>query len=150
REFLSFGVFAPLAMIYAASLWQADALLRLGIHPMDPVAAGRMQDVLAAGVAGTCLAGVVCSVLIYHATRRRFWSASSTGFKFGMTVILLGLSTTITTFLWEAARLGQPRLTASVSGIVPSLALLLAMATLLKLGWELLFLRHLGDKQHTE
>jgi Fe-S-cluster-containing dehydrogenase component/DMSO reductase anchor subunit len=150
REILAFGVFAALATAYAASLWQADLLPRLGIASIETTLASRVQEALSAAVAGTCLAGVACSILIYHVTGRRYWSAPSTGFKFTMTVVMLGLSTTIATFLSVSAALHEPRLTASVAAIVPPLGTLLAWATFLKLAWELSFFRHLRHKQHTE
>src|ERR1700690_2458253 len=49
-----FGLFAPLAMLYAASFW---------FPPAAPV-----RGTLRAAVAGVGVAGVLCSVLIYHAT----------------------------------------------------------------------------------
>jgi Fe-S-cluster-containing dehydrogenase component/DMSO reductase anchor subunit len=150
REILAFGVFAPLAGAYAASQWQAALLPLVGIAPLTASFARRLQDGLCAAVVAAGVAGVTCSVFIYHATRRPWWNAPTAGFKFAMTSLTLGLATTIFTFLGESAFLRDASVTAAVAAIVPQLASALVAAAALKLVWELAFFRHTRDKQHTE
>jgi Fe-S-cluster-containing dehydrogenase component/DMSO reductase anchor subunit len=150
REILAFGLFAALAAAYAASHWQAALLPLLGAAPLAPSIAAHLQDGLCAAVAAAGAAGVTCSVFIYAATRRPWWSAPTAGFKFAMTAITLGLATTVLTFVGESALLRDAGVRAAVAAIVPPLATAILAASALKLAWELLFFRHLGDKQHTE
>jgi Fe-S-cluster-containing dehydrogenase component/DMSO reductase anchor subunit len=138
REILAFGVFAPLATAYAALLWQGSLLPALGVVPLASSLVRRIEGVTCVAVAASGIAGILCSVLIYDATRRAWWRASNAGFKFAMTALVLGVATTNATFAAGAA------------SIVRHLCVLLAAATLLKLTWELAFFRHLRDKQHTE
>jgi formate dehydrogenase iron-sulfur subunit len=108
-----------------------------------------IEDALGVLVAVTGFAGVTCSVLVYHATRRPWWSASTVGFKFLLTAVVLGLATTLVTFAGGAARLGDAATTAVVAPVVAVATRLLVAATLLKLGGELLFFRHLADLRLT-
>jgi Fe-S-cluster-containing dehydrogenase component/DMSO reductase anchor subunit len=150
REILAFGAFAPLAMLYAASLWYPRAAPFLGLPAIAPPALHGVHEALGALVAAFGLLGVLCSVLIYHATRKRWWNASISGFKFFMTAGVLGLSTTIVIFAAEALASGDPGLTAPVDQVSQAMARLLVAATAVKLVSELSFFRHLGDKQQTD
>jgi DMSO reductase anchor subunit len=137
REILAFGMFAPLAILYAASFWLAPGL--------DP----SLRDKLAAVVAGVGLAGVACSVLIYHVTRRAWWGAATTGFKFGMTTALMGAATADLTLSLGIRSLGSsghaalPSLVSVVARIVVGVGLLKALG-------ELVVLRHLADKRYSD
>lgn len=137
REILALGLFAPLAAAYAAACWAARTM----------PSAHAVEHALRALVAVAGLAGVTCSVLVYHVTRRPWWSAGAVTFKFFLTAVVLGLATTIVTFAGGAARLGDPATTAAVEPVVALAARALWAATLLKLGGELLFFRHLGDRR---
>ncbi len=137
REILALGLFAPLAAAYAAACWMERAA---------PSIRG-IEDTIGALVAVTGLAGVTCSVLVYHATRRPWWSASTVGFKFLLTTVVLGLATTTLTFEGGAARLGDAATTAAVAPVVAAASRLLVAATGLKLAGELLFFRHLADRR---
>jgi Fe-S-cluster-containing dehydrogenase component/DMSO reductase anchor subunit len=68
REIVAFGLFAGLAALDA-------------VHGTPTIGA-------AAAVAG--LAGVVCSTMVYAATKRECWSADVTGVKYVMTTAILG------------------------------------------------------------
>jgi formate dehydrogenase iron-sulfur subunit len=140
REILALGLFAPLAVAYAAACFHARAA---------PSPHHRAEDVLGALVAATGLVSVTCSVLVYHATRRPWWGAPLVGFKFFFTTVVLGLATTMVTLSVGAARLGDAATTQAVAPVVATAARLLALATLIKLGGELLFFRHLGDLRFT-
>jgi Fe-S-cluster-containing dehydrogenase component/DMSO reductase anchor subunit len=80
REIVAFGLFAAAAIAYAAAT----------VIGLDSAALGWI-------VAALGVIALACSVLIYHATRRAWWTASITGFKFFATAALLGVATTIVT-----------------------------------------------------
>jgi len=105
REVVAFGAFAAAAVPYA--LLQVEAL--------------------GYAVAATGLAGVACSVQLYARTRRRWWRASSTTIRFGLSTLVSGLALVLLT-----------------SG-ERSLASILMGATAAKLVWELSVLRHRGS-----
>src|SRR5205085_1111189 len=78
REIVAFGVFAPLAILLTLSLWlPGPALLRL-------------QQLMAVGVSLTGMSGVLCSVMVYHDTRRKFWRWPVATKKFLGTTLILG------------------------------------------------------------
>jgi Fe-S-cluster-containing dehydrogenase component/DMSO reductase anchor subunit len=140
REILAFGLFAALGMAQAASLWLAPVARMLGEQ-------GR--SVLPAAVALAGLAGVGCSVFVYHATRRAFWSGPGVGFKFFTTAAILGLATTLLTFRAGSAALPAVALR-SVAGFVTNLSWLLAGTSGLKLFVEAAFFRHLRRARYDE
>jgi formate dehydrogenase iron-sulfur subunit len=142
REILAFGLFAPLAMLYAASFWQHAVAQMLGVAPWTDAAGARVHDALRGAVATAGLVGVLCSVLIYHVTRRAWWSASSTGFKFFMTAAVLGLATGELTL-----SLGR---TPSMGALASTVARTLIVACALKAAGELTILRHLRDKRYSD
>jgi DMSO reductase anchor subunit len=72
-------------------------------------------------------------VLIYHVTRKAWWTASLTGFKFFMTAAILGLASTIVT---------ERDLTV--------LSKLVVGASAVKIVGELAVFVHLRDKRYTE
>jgi formate dehydrogenase iron-sulfur subunit len=74
REILAFGAFVVLASLKVA--------LGLGGSIALPV--------VAAGVAG-----IVCSVMVYHVVRRPFWSAEHGAIRFGGTTLVLGVATAL-------------------------------------------------------
>ena len=96
REILAFGIFAPLAILYAASFWLSSMI------------APDVQRALGTAVATVGVLGVACSVLIYHATRRAWWNAPATGFKFFMTAAVLGLATRSSRYPSEPAASTPP------------------------------------------
>jgi formate dehydrogenase iron-sulfur subunit len=78
REIVVFGAFAPLAILLTLSFWlPGPALLRL-------------QQPMAVSVLLTGMSGVLCSVMVYHDTRRKFWRWPVATEKFLGTTILLG------------------------------------------------------------
>ncbi|MCA9578294.1 MAG: DmsC/YnfH family molybdoenzyme membrane anchor subunit [Polyangiales bacterium] len=92
REILTFGAFAGAAVTYAAALFQADRASVWSALPQLPVWSEAALPVLAPAVALTGASGVYCSVMLYHATRRRWWHGYATGFKFALTSVVLGLA----------------------------------------------------------
>ena len=136
REILVFGLFAPLAILYAASFWVARA--------------AAFQGALRGTVAGVGIAGVLCSVLIYHATRRAWWSAPTTAFKFFLTAGILGLATTGLTLSIGENTLDSADRTPAFLAVATALVRLLIAAVVVKGVGELLPIRHLRDARYTE
>jgi formate dehydrogenase iron-sulfur subunit len=137
REILAFGVFAPLAMLYAASFWVMPSL------------AAPVRDALRPMVPAVGLGGVLCSVLIYHVTRRAWWGAGATGFKFFMTAALLGLATADLTLSIGADALDRPD-AAALAALASEAARLVLVAGVLKAAGELTVLRHLRQTGYTD
>jgi formate dehydrogenase iron-sulfur subunit len=136
REILAFGLFAPLAMLYSASFWFPPAFA--------------VQGMLRAAVAGVGVAGVLCSVLLYHATKRAWWSAPTTAFKFFLTAVVLGLATTGLTLSIGENKLASSARTPAFAAVASTLVRLLLIASAVKGIGELLPLRHLRDTRYTE
>jgi Fe-S-cluster-containing dehydrogenase component/DMSO reductase anchor subunit len=146
REILAFGLFAPLAVAYAFACFGRE---RLAALLTDGAALG-LEEALRWSVAATGVAGILCSILIYHATRRAAWSAPITGFKFVMTAVVLGVATTLLTYTAGAAGLHDAQARSSVAALAATLARVLVAASVLKACGELVFFRHLRDKRYTE
>lgn len=128
REVLALGLFAKLALLQAGlrALPLFDGVPfeaeLLAITPMVQVATA---------LAG--LLGVLCSVMVYVATRRAQWSGARTGIKFFGTTTLLGaaavfavaqfgtpagLVTGTTTLLWFVVAASFVKLTFEASGLL--------------------------------
>jgi DMSO reductase anchor subunit len=136
REILTLGLFAFTGLAYAACV----AFGRIGW------AARLAPMTVAAGVAG-----VVCSVMVYAATRRDHWRGSLTGLKFSMTTLLLGVATVLMVST-VAALAGGAGAAPSPFWMTPAfrqLCAVLGLASVVKLGFELSILRHIRDPHHT-
>jgi DMSO reductase anchor subunit len=124
REVLAFGLFAGSAMIQAALYWVEPAASALGLRLPPPVTIERARAAVGILVAASGVLGVICSVMLYQVTSRRWWSAARTSSRFVLTSALLGLATTTIGVLlagtldgrWEAAR------AAAASLVVPLVA----------------------------
>jgi len=134
REIIAFGLFALLAMAYATA-----TLLRFGTHSDT---ARQLHEGLAWTVAGLGVIGIACSAMIYHATRRAWWTLSLTGFKFAMTATVLGLATSAVTLSAAGP--------ASTGTLVETLSRLVVIASAIKGLGELTVFVHLRDKRYTE
>jgi DMSO reductase anchor subunit len=134
REIVTLGLFAFSGLAYAGCL-----------------ALGRVEWAarLAAVAAGAGVAGVVCSVMVYAATRREHWRGSLTGLKFGMTTLLLGVAAVmmVSTVAGLASPNGAPPFWTTTA--FRELGLTLALASAIKLGFELTILRHVHDRHHS-
>jgi DMSO reductase anchor subunit/ferredoxin len=93
REIVAFGLFAVLAVFYAGVVWKFE---------LSPVRAGQLQTALGSAVVAAGLAGIGCSIMIYHCTRRALWNGAATTVRFGLTTLLLGQSTALFTMLVAA------------------------------------------------
>ncbi|MBL9020127.1 MAG: dimethyl sulfoxide reductase anchor subunit [Myxococcales bacterium] len=128
REIVAFGLFAVLAMAYAATTL-------LDVAP-------DLREALGGSVALVGVIGIGCSALIYHATRRAWWTFSVTGFKFFMTAVVLGLATSTVTLSVAGTEI--------TSDLVATLSRLVVIASVIKALGELSVLLHLRDKRYTE
>jgi len=129
REILAFGAFAGLGVMYAA--WS------LGRLPGTAI-----RDALGWTVAALGLIGVACSVMVYHATRRAWWSAAIIGAKFFATTALLGLAGLRVTIAIAGVELPRGAQTALVALVIATAAV--------KAASELAPLTHLRDRRYTE
>ncbi|QDV35733.1 DmsC/YnfH family molybdoenzyme membrane anchor subunit [Tautonia plasticadhaerens] len=92
REVVCFGAFAKLA---GASV--GLALVRPDLAERWP----QLGIVLAAGAVASGVAGVACSVMVYHVTRRPAWTGGRGVLRFAGTVAVLGLAARLSCRAWE-------------------------------------------------
>lgn len=133
REILVFGGFGAAAVGYAVALFHADSV-------GDGVVRALGASVVVFGAGG-----VFCSAMLYHSTKREWWNGATTGFKFFMTAVVLGLAVgTAIVAVVGAARPDQGRsvLSAWLTVAAPGLAI----ATGVKLLGESLVFTHLKDQ----
>jgi formate dehydrogenase iron-sulfur subunit len=143
REILVFGAFAGAAVLHTALAWRVQLAGWLGA-PLEPVEriAPLLERASPALVVGSGAAGVFCSVMIYHVTRKRYWHVSSTGPKFFGSALLLGAVATLSAL--SAFASWQPSsLTEQAGRLVQQLLLLVPLLTLVKLAFELAILTQL-------
>jgi formate dehydrogenase iron-sulfur subunit len=138
REILAFGAYAGLATAYAGALWAGAVPAVAGRLPHGIMP--RLQEGLGLGVALAGLFSVFCSMMIYHVTHRRWWSAPRTAFRFFGTAILLGLATTLATSMVASGAFASAH--AGLSATRRLLVFGVMGTALLKMGGELLVLRH--------
>jgi formate dehydrogenase iron-sulfur subunit len=147
REIVFFGLFAGLAVPFAAACWIGSGSAPLGIvaaksvTPYLPVAGG--------AVAATGLIGIFCSVMIYVFTQRELWSFEQTWIRFSLTAALLGIATTWLSFLllqWFVDADAAGRLMIAVG---PRLTKFLMLIAVTKLVFDLSIIRHLLSNRTT-
>lgn len=132
REVVALGSFAKAAGVYvAAEILFADRL----------ESPGWLRPALLATVAVLGAAGVGCSVMVYHAVRRRHWHASIAGWKFAGTAATLSLATAVACLGVSATV--QPAGPIAVRLAIVALALAAVVAA--KLAFEARDLR--GDRE---
>jgi Fe-S-cluster-containing dehydrogenase component/DMSO reductase anchor subunit len=143
RECLAFGLFAQTAVLYAALFWAEPLAARFGLPlPPGPLLA-QARGALGIAVAVSGALGVLCSMMLYQVTSRRWWSAARTTSRFVLTAAVLGIATTCVSLLVAGA---LERDLGAVSGMVTWLAKYLAVLSLLKLGLDLEILLHLRER----
>jgi formate dehydrogenase iron-sulfur subunit len=138
REIVGFGMFAKLAAAYAGCLWFAPEL-----------GGGMVKTALGASVVMIGLAAVLCSVMIYHDTRRVFWRGPRTWVKFYLTALVLGAATTLLAGLGAALLDGTDVLKTFLTIWGRPLFVLLISATVAKLLFEASVFRHLRSRTYT-
>ena len=155
REILAFGVFAGLAVIYAAWSWAGSAgwLGRLAgwgatAAPGAAVGAG-FGWWLGWAVALSGAAGVFCSVMVYDYTKRDFWNGPATAGRFFLTTAVLGLAAAWLPLSIVAAGSDGELAAAAIDRYGPLLCRGLIVATAAKLLFEAAVFRHLASRSTT-
>ncbi len=168
REILAFGVFAGLAVIYAAGAW-ADPAVWPGAgegwggatEPNLPGGSGSGAAVAAGALAGSALrwwlgwgvalsgvAAVLCSVMVYAYTKRDFWNGPATACRFFLTTAVLGLAAAWLPLL-VAAGSDAALAAAAVDRYGAILCRGLIAASAAKLLFEATLFRHLASRSTT-
>ena len=171
REILAFGIFAALAVVYAAWSWAASAdwpgvsAAGNGSGAGDAVLGGVGDWSIGAGagsaveagfgwwlgwaVALSGAAGVLCSVMVYDYTKRDFWNGPATAGRFFLTTAVLGLAAAWLPLLIVAAGSDAALAGAAVDryGALLCRGLIAAMAA--KLLFEAALFRHLASRSVT-
>jgi Fe-S-cluster-containing dehydrogenase component/DMSO reductase anchor subunit len=127
REVLAFGLFLTFATVYVE-------MVMLGPDPLVLAQSWRAGVLVLAVAAG--LAGVSCSVMVYHVVRRPLWHARNAGIKFAGTAVVLGLASALAAA--AVASLGGWDKTQAFGSIrlLTVLAVALSAASCLKLLFE--------------
>jgi DMSO reductase anchor subunit len=137
REILAFGLFAKLAMAYAALLL------------LFPNADPRLAEALGWSVAASGLLGVFCSVMIYVVTDRECWSPLRVGIRFFGTSAVLGVATLWLSLLLVAVLFPGAEIERFVTANAVLLGRALALCGGAKLLWEVAGFRHLLERRMT-
>ncbi len=147
REILCFGLFAGLAVLYAAACWIGSASIPLGIVAAQSVAP--YLPLAGGSVAVVGLLGVFCSVMIYVFTQRELWSFEQTLIRFSLTSALLGAATTWLSFLMLERFVDSNAAARLMIAVGPLLTKTLVLVAVLKLAFDLSLLRHLFSTRTT-
>lgn len=140
REILAFGVFTGAALSYAILTWVSASTFPELRH-WQPLA-GCIVSLLGG-------AGIFCSVMIYVFTKREFWSFESTAFKFSLTTILLGITTTWLVILVLNLSDDSPESNLLLTQAGPVLSKALIVTAFIKLMFEASLFRYLFRRQNT-
>lgn len=89
REIVAFGIYGGLSSLFAASLF-FDRIPELRKLPTAV-----LPYLMGASAMVVGIVGIVCSVMIYAATKRPYWSVVNAGIKFGLTAVLFGLASSL-------------------------------------------------------
>ncbi len=129
REIAAFGLFAALAAVYAGATHLA---------PDSPA-----LPVLGVAVVGAGVAGIACSAMVYHVTRRRLWTIGATSVRFFASTILLGVAATLFAGLLATAVTPTLSIAEFLGSSGRGLCAALAVTTAAKLAFEAAIFRHL-------
>ncbi len=153
REILAGGLFVKLAAGYVLCLLKPEWFVWLGVPQLLTTDMGTLTQGLRWATALSGLLAGACSAMIYIVTRKAFWGPFTTGAKFLGTGIVLGLSTVVAglstaqAFGGVEVSWGQTFSTASLLQLV---TVCVIAVTLVKLGWEVAFFRHLSSPEPGE
>ena len=140
REIVAFGLFAALAVMYAAWPWLGSFIRADG---------GPAPLWLGWTVAVSGVAGIACSVMVYQYTQRDFWNGWSTACKFLLTATVLGLATAWLSLMVTAAWTETAAAGAALERFGPMLCRGLMGAAAGKLVFEASLFRHLAVRSTT-
>jgi len=138
REALFFGVFVLLASTYELAVCS-----RLGILTLP--AAGTLlaiAPVVCLIATGIGILGVLTSVMVYVATRRKQWTGTQTGVRFFGTSSVLGAAAVLAMGAFSSSDVESDRVVAKLAWIVVG-------AVLVKLTFEGAGLYHVKDRRQT-
>ncbi|HTQ08205.1 MAG TPA: DmsC/YnfH family molybdoenzyme membrane anchor subunit [Polyangiaceae bacterium] len=128
REVLAFGLFAKCSLVYASLFWVEPLAARFGLPAPPAALLGTGRSVLGFVVAASGVAGVLCSMMLYQVTARRWWSAARTSGRFFLTAAVLGVSTTSVALTLASLRQGRDSaLRSTAFGLLAPLAVLTAV-----------------------
>jgi len=143
REIIAIGLFVKIAVIHALSFWKPEVFEFVGIPRLLGVTMPQIQQGLSVVTASVGLLAAACSVMIYVATKRKWWSGATTSLKFFGTAAILGVGTMAATTSATAFVIGAQDLSATMSHLCTWFIALVV----LKLLYEAGMFRHLLDKQ---
>jgi formate dehydrogenase iron-sulfur subunit len=127
REIVAFGAYTGLAAGYLLVTWRGGE--------------GRGLALLGGATAAMGLVAVLCSVMVYVATRRPCWRGRDTGPRFALSAAVLGVAAALVVSL--AASWWLPAAADAIRAeLTPRLCLTLAALAGAKLAWEASPLRH--------
>lgn len=145
REALVFGVFAALVLTHGA------LVVGLEYPPLLEALPGSIRESLMLGVpiiqdaaAVTGVLAVLCSVMVYVATKRPQWSGLRTALKFFGTTLVLGVATVL-----AVTSFGADEFDVDSERVFRTLLEALVVASTVKLAYEGELLRHIQSRQHT-
>lgn len=143
REIIAFGGFVKVALIYAMSIWKPEWFEMVGLPELLGTDIHGLQQSLSLATSSIGFFAVICSVMIYVVTRRKWWSGTSTGAKFFGTAAQLGFATMAVTTCVTARLFPE----AELDGTLRTLATWFLGVTTVKLLFEASMFLHLWDKQ---
>lgn len=145
REALAFGVFYAGVLGYGALVLvprvpELRALVPPEVAQRLPSYAPLAQDFAVA----SGLIAVLCSVMVYVATKRPQWSAGKTGLRFFGTTLVLGIATVL-----AVIGVGAESLDDDESRVFASLLEALIAVSVVKLAYEGALLGHVRQRHHS-
>ena len=143
RECAAFGLFAGSAVAYASLFWVEALVSRFGLPAPPPALLGTGRSVLGLVVAGSGVLGVLCSMMLYKVTARRWWSAARTSGRFLLTAAVLGIATTNVALTLASLLEGRD---SAVRATAFGLFRPLALVAFLKLALDAEIFVHLKDR----
>lgn len=147
REIIFFGLFAALALPFAALCWLGSTSSPFEVSVANAV--NQWLPFTGAIVAITGIIGLFCSVMIYVFTQRELWNLSSTLFRFTLTAAILGLATTWLSFGLLEQFVNAEAARRLMTTVGPRLISILMLLALTKLIFDMAILRHLFSRRIT-
>ncbi len=140
REILAFGLFASASTAYVGCAF---------IDYFGTPISGSWQAVPGIGATATGVMAVGCSIMIYVDTRRPCWRLPSTGAKFLLTALILGIPTALLILLAGTGATGKLSVEFVMNHYGRTLCQILMALVAVKLLLELSALVYLRSRQHT-
>lgn len=145
REALAFGVFYSCVLAYGTlvalpNIPELRSLVSSEVLAQAVAMAPLAQDFAVA----SGLIAVLCSVMVYVATKRPQWSAGKTGLRFFGTTLILGVASVLAVLGWGAGELDT-----GAQRVFDSLIEALICVSVVKLAYELSLLGYVRQRQHS-